>query len=270
MRLVLPCLLLTGLTAGCGRADTPAAAPASSPPEARTSVDITDERARAAGIESAPVRAVERTEPLRAAGVVTFDERRTQRLGSLVEGVVGEIRVQPGDRVAAGTIVARLHSHVVHDAWAAYFKANAELRRVEAELAYAKTLESRAAQLVAAKALSPQELERARADVTAATEAVTGARAEILRTEQDLEHYGITARPDANARDNEDVPVIATIGGTVIERLATPGTAVTPGTPLLLISDLSRVWVTAEIDEAMLGRVIAGREATITAPARSC
>lgn len=266
MRLVLPCLLLAGLAAACGRAEPPAdPTPASTEP--RTAVDITDERARAAGIETAAVRFIDRSDPLTAAGVVTFDERRTQRLGSLVEGVVGDIRVQPGDRVAAGAIVARLHSHAVHDAWAAYFKAQADQRRLEAELAYARTNESRAAQLVDARALSPQELERARADVTTAAEALTGGRAEVLRTEQDLAHYGITARPDANARENEDVPVVATLGGTVIERLVTPGTAVTPGTPLLLISDLTRVWVTAEIDEALVGRVAAGSEAAITARA---
>jgi cobalt-zinc-cadmium efflux system membrane fusion protein len=57
------------------------------------------------------------------------------------------------------------------------------------------------------------------------------------------------------------------IGGTVIERLASEGMAVTPGAPLLVISDLSRVWVLAEIDEKLLGRLVTGREATITAAA---
>ena len=49
---------------------------------------------------------------------MTFDERRTARLGSLVEGVVNELRLQPGDEVARGAVMARLHTHVVHDAWA--------------------------------------------------------------------------------------------------------------------------------------------------------
>jgi membrane fusion protein, heavy metal efflux system len=53
----------------------------------------------------------------------------------------------------------------------------------------------------------------------------------------------------------------------VIERLATEGSAVTPGTPLLVVSDLSRVWVTAEIDEALVGRVVTGRPVTVTAAA---
>jgi cobalt-zinc-cadmium efflux system membrane fusion protein len=233
----------------------------------RTSVQLSPADAAAAGIETAAVRAAERAEALQASGVVGFDERRTARLGSLVEGVVDDLRLQVGDPVARGAVVAQLHSHVIHDAWAGYFKAIAEHRRAEAELAYARTAEARAAQLVADRALSPQELERARTDLNGASQAVAAARAEITRAEQELDHYGIKPRPDANPLDEGEVPIRAPLGGTVIERLASAGTAVTPGTPLLVISDLSRVWVTAEIDEQLLGRVVVGGTAAISAAA---
>jgi cobalt-zinc-cadmium efflux system membrane fusion protein len=258
--------LATLLAAACGGSPEPAA-PAAQAASPRTGVQVSSADAAAAGIETATVRAVDRADTLQATGVVGFDERRTSRLGSLVEGVVDELRVQVGDRVAAGATVAHLHSRVVHDAWAGYFKAIAGQRRVEAELAYARTAEARAAQLVADLALSPQELERARTDVNAALQAVAAAKAEITRAEQELDHYGITPRPDANPMDEGDVPVRTAIGGTVIERLASEGMAVTPGAPLLVISDLSRVWVLAEIDEKLLGRLVTGREATITAAA---
>lgn len=256
-------------TLACGGGATPAADPApvaaGTAAPASVRVDATD--AAAAGIETATATTVERADPLDAAGRVLFDERRTARLGSLVEGVVHEFNVQPGDSVARGAVVVQLHSHVVHDAWAGYFKALAERQRAETELVYAKTSESRAAALVAAKALSPQELERARADVNAATQAVATVRAEITRAEQELAHYGIVARPDANPLEHEDVPVATPFAGTVIERLATEGSAVTPGTPLVVVSDLSRVWVTAEIDETLVGRVVAGRPVTVKAAA---
>lgn len=253
-------------TLACGRGAEPsvAAAPAATP---KTSVTLTNAEAKAAGIQTAPARFVERTEPLRASGVVTFDERRTARLGALVEGVVDDLRVQVGDRVNAGAIVGRIHSHVVHDAWAAYFKAQAEWQRLETELAYARTAASRAAQLVADKALSAQELERARADLNTATQALTAARAEITRTELDLRHYGLTPRPDANPAEDQDVPVVAPFAGTVVERQASRGSAVTPGTPLLVLSDLTHLWITAAIDESLLGRVVAGREVIIVTPA---
>jgi len=253
---------------GCGSApSTPAAAPDATPDAAATTVVVDATGQTAAGIETAIVRSIERADPLDAAGRVTFDERRTARLGSLVEGVVHSLDLQPGDAVARGAIVALLHSHVVHDAWAAYFKAIAERRRAEAELGYARTAERRAAALVADRALSLQELERARTDLQAATETLSAVGAEIRRAEQELAHYGIVARPDADPLEHEDVPVTAPFGGTVIERLATEGSAVTPGTPLLVVSDLSRVWITVEIDESLVGRVVAGRPVTVTADA---
>ena len=107
----------------------------------------------------------------------------------------------------------------------------------------------------------------ARADVSGAAQAVAAVKAEITRAEQELQHYGIVARPDANPLEHEDVPVTSPFAGTVIERLATEGSAVTPGTPLLVVSDLSRVWVTAEIDESLVGRVVTGRPVTVTAAA---
>ena len=259
--------LTAALTAACGRSAPPAAENTPAASEPRTSVQVSPSDARAVGIETAPARIVERVEPLQASGVVGFDERRTARLGSLVDAVVDDLHPQVGDQVPRGAVVAHLHSHVVHDAWAEYFKAIAELRRVEAELAYSRTNEGRAAQLVADRALSPQELERARTDVNAASQAVVAARAEITRFEQELDHYGIKASPDANPVAQSEVPVRSPIAGTVIERLATEGMAVTPGTPLLVISDLSRVWVMVEIDEKLIGRVTTGREATITAGA---
>lgn len=256
-------LLATLAAAACrGHATTPGtngvdtAAPSAA-------VTVTPADAAIAGIEVAAARIVERADPLQASGVVTFDERQTARLGSLVEGVVHEIRVQPGDTVRGGQVVARLHSHVVHEAWANYFKALAEQRRRESELAFAKTAASRAEQLVEARALSRQELERAQADVLAAEQALIGGKAEVTSTIQELEHYGITPRPDSNPYEQEDVPVVAPFAGVVIERLTTEGSAVTPGMPLLVVSDLSRVWIAAEVDEALVGRVTAGSPATI-------
>ncbi len=265
--LALPALALLVTTVACGDGTAPATAPELEPSAAPTSVRVEAADAAASGIETAAARMVERADPLEAAGRVSYDERRTARLGSLVQGIVHQLRVQPGDRVARGAVVAQLHSHVVHDAWAAYFKGLAAARRAATELAYARSAEGRAAALVADKALSPQELERARADVTAAVEEVAAVKAEVTRTEQELAHYGIVARPDADPLQHEDVPVVTPFAGIVIERLATEGATVTPGTPLVVISDLSRVWVLAEIDERLVGRVQAGRPAVVSAPA---
>lgn len=253
-------------SSGCG--GSAPSTPQENPPAAPAGqVRLSDEAARDAGIVTAAVRRIERNDPFQAPGVVAMDERRTARMGSLVQGVVEHLPVQVGDRVTRGTVVAQLHSHVVHDAWAAYFTALARRRRLDTELSYAQTAESRAARLVADKALSTQELERARADVNAVKQDIAAADAEIIRTEQELDHYGVKARPDADPHSNESVPVFSPFTGVVIERPVTEGAAVNPGSPLVVVSDLSQVWVIAEVDEAHLGRLSSGGQVVIRAAA---
>ncbi|PYQ92698.1 MAG: efflux RND transporter periplasmic adaptor subunit, partial [Acidobacteria bacterium] len=63
-------------------------------------------------------------------------------------------------------------------------------------------------------------------------------------------------------------PVRAPIGGTVIERTVTNGQFVGPeNTPLLVIADLSTVWVEADVFERDLRHINAGQKADVTAAA---
>ena len=97
-----------------------------------------DENARQhAGITVAPVETTVRAEQTEAPGVIALDERRTARIGSLVEGILLETMAEVGDRVRAGQVLATMHSTVVHEAWAGYRKAIAERRRLDKELAFA-------------------------------------------------------------------------------------------------------------------------------------
>lgn len=247
--------LLFGLACGGAPEEAPETAATADP--ATGIVTMTGAGREAAGIATAAVREVTRSDAFHAVGVVSLDERRTARLGAVVDGVIAEVLVQPGDRVEAGAVLARILSDRFHDVWAEYFTATARRRHAEAGLGYAQTAAGRAERLVADKALAEQELERVRAELSAAEEELASARADVRRTEQDLLHYGLTPSPDAEPRENEHVPVRAPFAGAVIERLASPGAAVTLGEPLLVVSDLSRVWISAEVDEDDLHRLAA-------------
>ena len=243
------------------------AAPACSGGAAEAPADPAAGTAPRTGVTSTPVTAIERTDRVRASGTVAMNERRTARLGAIVEGVLVDIDVQPGDTVRADVPIALIHSHVVHDAWAAYFKAVAGQRSAVREVAFATNAEARAERFVRDKALSPQEAERAAADRVNAEQALAAARAEVTRAEEELHHYGITAAGDVNPESASQVPVSSPFPGVVIERLVSQGTAVTPGTPLLVVSDLSTVWVNAEVDEAHLAELGPGRPAEIAVAA---
>ncbi|MGE3705609.1 MAG: efflux RND transporter periplasmic adaptor subunit [Vicinamibacterales bacterium] len=239
------------------RAAPPAAAP-DVPASAAGEVTLSPAAERSSGIEVQQPRWIERLDRIEASGVVTLNERQTARLGANVEGLVEQMNVQVGDRVRQGTILATIHSHIVHDAWAGYFKALAEKRRAENELRYAQAAEERAARLLTDKALSPQEVDRARSDRIAAEQMLRGARAEETRAIQELAHYNIVAREEGNPLEEDVVPIQAPFSGALIERQVSPGTAVTPGTALFVLSDLSSLWVTAEVEERLSTRIKPG------------
>jgi cobalt-zinc-cadmium efflux system membrane fusion protein len=216
-----------------------------------------------AGVRVEPARTAMRTETLEASGVVALDETRTARIGSMVEGVVIATHHDVGDRVRAGTQLASLHSHLVHDSWAAFRKAVAERRRATNDLEFAKRAEERAKRLYADKAVSAQDVQRAEADRLAAEEQLDIMGTEVRRAEEDLEHLGITNAEDPTGESGEEIPSRSPIDGVILERHVTAGTAVTPGTPMFVVSDLSSVWVVAEVDESRLSQVAPRRTVSV-------
>jgi len=211
-----------------------------------------------AGITVETVKAEAVGSFLEAVGTVALDDTRTARVGALVEGIVSATHANVGDRVRQGALLAGLHSHEVHDGWGDYRKAIADRRRVEQELAFASETVARTERLLADKAASALEVERARSSRASATEQLVMANAEVRRAQESLEHLGIEIGNSPDTQVNEIIPVRTPQGGVVLEKLVTTGTTVTPGTALFVVSDISSLWVLAEIDEAALARVKVG------------
>ena len=246
-------LLVSGL-ACVDPAEPPEATAASEPGV----VELTPEAVTLAGIEIEMVRTLRRTDVEEAPGAVALDETHTARVGAVADGIVIRTTVEVGSRVRSGEVLAGIHSHVVHDSRAAYRTAIAEQRRWRTELAYAEQAEARARRLFEATAISDQQRLRAEADRTAAAEQLDMATTEVRRSMEELDHYGIDITGDEPAAA-EEIPVRSPLSGIVLERLVTPGTAVTIGMPLFVVSDLSTLWAVAEIDETRLSRVAIGR-----------
>lgn len=254
--------LLALATAACGRAATPAETTAA--PATATGVVAMDATAQErAGVTVDAVRAVTTTERIAAPGLIALDETRTARVGSLQEGLVLDIHAEVGSRVRARQLLATMHGHAVHDAWAGYRKAVADRRRLQKELAYAAEASGRAQRLYASRSISLQERQRAEVEEVSAKEQLAMAEAEVMRSIEELEHIGITIDESATGEqmpeNTEQIPVRTPLGGVVLERLVTPGTTVTPGTPMFVVSELSSLWAVAEVDESHLGRLQIGR-----------
>ncbi|MEQ1909325.1 MAG: efflux RND transporter periplasmic adaptor subunit [Vicinamibacterales bacterium] len=244
----------------------PAAATASKEmPAQREVVVLSDAAFKNSGIVIEAVGSRTRTDHIMAPGLIALDEARTARIGSLQEGLILETPRDVGDRVRAGQLLATMHGHAMHDAWAGYRKALADRRRLEKELAYAVDAYERARRLFADKAISLQEMQRAEVERVSATETLDMANAEVNRSVEELEHVGVSVATAVEDNPNdpadestEQIPVRSPIGGVVLERLVTQGTTVLPGTPLFVVSELSRLWAVAEIDESQLSQVRTG------------
>jgi cobalt-zinc-cadmium efflux system membrane fusion protein len=232
---------------------------AQAPTSAEGKVSLGEAVQKQAGITTAAVRRLTRSDRVEAPGVLALDEKRTARLGSMVDGMVVKAYAEVGDRVRPGQVLAEMHSHVVHDAWADYRKAVAERRRRETEQTFARQNEERAKRLLAEKAISEQELRRAEADRLAADEMLDMAKTEVRRAEEALEHYGVTNAEDPSGESGEYIPVRSPLNGVVLGKEVTQGTAVTVGTPLYVVANLAELWAVAEIDETQIPLVQAGR-----------
>ena len=236
---------------------------AQGPTTSEGTVSLGEAAQKQAGISTERAKRLTRSDRVLAPGVLTLDEKRTARLGSMVAGMVVKAYAEVGDRVSTGQVLAEMHSHVVHDAWADYRKAVAERRRRETEQTFAGQNEERATRLFADQAISQQEVRRAETDRAAADEQLDMAKTEVRRAEEALEHYGVTNAEDPSGESGEYIPVRSPLHGVVLEKSVTQGTAVTVGTPLFVVANLAELWAVAEIDETQIPIVEAGRSTEI-------
>jgi cobalt-zinc-cadmium efflux system membrane fusion protein len=207
-----------------------------------------------------------------APGKLVVNEDRTWRVGAIAPGKVDELFVKVGDSVRAGQILAKIHSHDVHEARAAYREATVELARARSGAAYATQRRDRAKRLLELKAASRQDLEAAENGLADAEAQVSKALAEV-RKEQihltdilhvPLEDSNEDGRGKQQPDDSEGVPVFAPASALVFERKATVGSVVNPGDVLFSLTDPNSLWMIAAANETDLSLLRPGQTAEIS------
>src|SRR5690606_4079171 len=112
-----------------------------------------------------------------------------------------------------------------------------------------------------------QDVERAATTVSSLRRELEIAQADQERARAELGYYGVDLTAidggDSTRHHDDHVPIRAPIAGTVLERLVTPGTTVTSGQPMFVISDLATLWVVGEVDERAARLLQRGRTATV-------
>lgn len=256
-----------------GACSQPPAAPESAETETASDpqlIRLDAEAIRIANITLGDVETRELEQELKVSGRVTANENTTARVGSFTEGVVIECCESVGADVKKGQVLARLHSHEIHDAEASYWQARAELERRQAELQFAQEFHKRASRLHELKAGSLQQVQEAETKLRGAETFVETARAGLERTVNHLRYLGLTPEqlPGAaseHAIEGQDtheevhlIEVLSPVSGTILARTVSQGAVVTPSDSLYVISDLSRLWVMAQVPEQYLSALREG------------
>lgn len=217
-------------------------------------------------IEPAGVRQV--AQSIRVAGRITLHEDRTARVGSFVEGVVESCCASVGAYVNKGDVLAKIHSHITHEVIAEVASAHAALDARKAELEYARQAHQRAQRLLDLKAGSLQAVQQTQSELQGAENAVLAAQSGVERAEAHLDFYGLDpsalAEPDAEGHAPHPlIEIRSPLSGYIVSRNVQLGDVVTPSSELYVISNLSQLWVIAQVPEESLAAVQPGMKVSV-------
>jgi cobalt-zinc-cadmium efflux system membrane fusion protein len=208
-------------------------------------------------IKLGTVSHMELSDTLRVAGQVDFDEQRVTRIGATVTGRVTELTAMLGQQVKVGDTLAVLNSTELGAAQLAYMKARAQAQLNERNV-------ERAQQLFAADVIGSAELQRRESELSIS-------RAEMRAAADQLRVLGVSSKSleklTSTGAINSVSPVVATMAGTVVERLVAQGQVVQPSEVMFTVADLSRVWVEAEVPEQQAAAVRPGQTIQVEIPA---
>ena len=188
---------------------------------------------------------------LRLTGAVAYNAFNTTPVITQVGGPVSRILVVPGQHVKAGEPMLDVSSPDYSQLLDSYLKAADAFRLAE-------KFYVRAQGLYEHHAIAERDLEQAESDRTQA-------QADLNAAEQGMKILGIKNPAElAKTPSSALIPVLAPISGEVVERLVQPGQVVQAGqTQAFTISDLSTVWVLANVYQADLAYVRNGDDVVV-------
>jgi len=199
----------------------------------------------------------------------TLEPTNQVEVGSEVSGIIETVEVDYNDRVKVGQVLARLDTSklkpkvleskaALESAQAMVLEAQATVRERRDELARLKYVR----ELSDGKVPSQHDMDAAEAALQRAQADEASAKAQVSEAQATLE---------ANESDLAKAVIYSPINGIVLRRSVDPGQTVAASfqTPVLftLAEDLTQMELHVDVDEADVGQVKEGQEATFTVDA---
>jgi len=194
------------------------------------------------------------TKSLFLTGEVKMNESKTVRISTPLQGTVSKIQADIGKYVSAGDALLELDSNEMAEARGDYLKKVSSLN-------LAKKSAEREANLFAKKVA-------AEVDVQEAQTKLNEAEIELINANMRLERLGFSKKEIERLANNAAstitgiLPIHAPFNGTVLEKNVSAGERVEAGKEVIILSDLSEVWVWADIRESDLPAVQQAGEKT--------
>jgi cobalt-zinc-cadmium efflux system membrane fusion protein len=204
-------------------------------------------------------------ETIQVTGVVGPNQTRVTHIRLLSRGRIEDVHVRPGDRVQSGQLLITYDNVELGSWFNEYRTALAAMDSANAEVEVTRRALERAEKLVALGAIATSEVERRAADYKRAVAAIGNHNAAIAAAEEKIRRTG--ANPEslrglASALSSR-VVIRSPFEGIVTGYEVNSGEIVETGENLLTLTDLSTVWVQANVSQRDLAAIREGQRVRV-------
>lgn len=237
-----------------------------------TTATLSPEQQASVSVEVAQLRTI--STDVVAPGAVAFNGNAVTPVFSQFSGRLVRLDAEVGMTVRKGQVLGTIDTPDIVASEADYQQALTNERTARTALDLATRTRERSERLTAAEAIPQRELQQAQADEARARDDLQRAQSAIEAARGKLQSAGMSEAEINQLASgahavNRLMPLVAPISGTITERKAGLGQVVQSGAgdPLLMIADLSSVWVNADLYEDQLAYVHMGAPVKIQTPA---
>jgi cobalt-zinc-cadmium efflux system membrane fusion protein len=206
-------------------------------------------------------------------GVIAPDEARVAHIVPLAKGIVEDVMVQLGARVAKGQPLLMYDNIELGESIGEYQNLMAGLQKAQAQEQVAERSVERANALIKVEAISLREFELRKAEYEQAQAEVKSARAEAARAEEKLHRFGLTDDDIGKLHQSGSSHSIhrtashntlrAPFSGVITKYEASRGEVVDLDKELFTVVDTSTVWALADVYEKDIQYVSRGGECRV-------
>ncbi len=240
--------------------------------EAGGELVLTPEMQRKFGVQFATAETRALSQTIQATGSVQANDSRMARIRALARGRIDSVYVRLGDRVRAGQRLLTYDNVELGEAIGEYISSLTDLQKATAETDVSKRALERARNLVDLGAVARAEFQRREAEYNNALATVEGRKAGAAKIEQKLHRFGMTD-PEIEKlhpykdlqyhRERSHSTLTAPFAGVITQFNAAPGETIGTDEDVMRVTDISTVWVQADLYEKDIHSVREGQQAEV-------